>query len=159
MAGTEDGGATSALAGYLDGLDPETAAAVRVLHEAVVATHPAFDVAVKYRMLTYAIGADWRRWVCAIDAHPRKGIGLRFLYGVLLPDPRHVLRGGTSVLMTWDLAPGEPVDRAAVGEYVREAVARYPDYRADTARILEESRATAPGQRMGSRSRPADPGS
>jgi hypothetical protein len=59
-----------------------------------------------------------------------EGVGLRFLYGVLLEDPRRVLRAGTSVLKTWDFGFGDRVDPAAVGAYVREAVGRYDDYEA-----------------------------
>ncbi len=95
----------------------------------------------------YALGRDWRHWVCAIDAHPKKGVGLRFLYGVLLEDPKRVLRPGSSVLMTWDFAPGAAVDPAAVRAYVTEAVARYPDYRARERDILEASRAAAAARR------------
>ena len=62
---------------------------------------------------------------------------------MLLDDPRRVLRAGSSVLRTWDFALDEVVDRAAVGAYVREAVARYDDYKANAREILEASRAAA----------------
>ena len=61
----------------------------------------------------YSLDADWRTWVCAVDAS-KKRVSLRFLYGVLLDDPKGVLRKGSSVLMTWDFAFGESVDAKAV---------------------------------------------
>jgi hypothetical protein len=109
-----------------------------------------FDVAVKYHILMYTLGADWRTWVCAIQA-TKKSACLRFLYGVLLDDPLQVLRAGSSVLMTWDFPFGAEVDPAAVGTYVSEAVSRYDGYKADSARILEETRA---GRRPGPRPAP-----
>jgi hypothetical protein len=59
---------------------------------------------------------------------------------VLLDDPRKVLRAGTSVLMTWDLAFDDKVDGRGVETYVREAVSRYEEYEANSKEILERSR-------------------
>jgi hypothetical protein len=133
---------TSALETYLAGVDPPAAPLVLALDKAVRKVHPDFDAAIKYGILLYALRGDWRIWVCAIDAR-KKSVGLRFLYGVLLDDPRRVLRAGSSVLKTWDFAFGEAVDQAAVGAYVAEAVARYGDYKANTRSVLDASRAAA----------------
>jgi hypothetical protein len=92
-----------------------------------------------------ALDGDWRFWVTAISP-AKKGVGLRFLYGVLLDDPRHVLRAGSSVLKTWDFALGDAVSPAAVGAYVKEAVAKYGDYKANSAKVLAASRAAARGR-------------
>ena len=130
-------------------MDQERTALVSALDAAVRQAEPGFEVAIKYNLLMYALKGDWRHWVCAIDAHPKKGVGLRFLFGVLLDDPRHVLRGGTSVLMTWDFGPGEPVDAAVVQAYVREAVSKYADYRANEKSILTSSRESAADRARG----------
>src|SRR5664280_2395124 len=149
-AGPNAGGAApappAALETYLGGVDPAATPLVLALDGVIREAHPDFDVAVKYRILMYALHGDWRTWVCAIDAG-RKSVGLRFLYGVLLDDPLRVLRAGSSVLETWDFAFDQVVDRAAVGAYVREAVARYDDYKANTREILEASRAAATTKR------------
>jgi hypothetical protein len=134
--------AESPLEEYLTGADPKAAPLVGALDEAIRNAYPDFTVAIKYKILMYAIAADWRTWVCAIDA-TRTGVSLRFLYGVLLDDPRHVLRAGSSVLKTWDFAFDDVVDATAVGEYVAEAVARYPEYKANAPAILERSRVAA----------------
>ena len=130
----------SALDTYLAGVDPAAAPLVVALDEAIRKAHPGFDVAIKYKILMYALRGDWRTWVCAIDA-TKKGVGLRFLYGVLLDDPRGVLRSGSSVLETWDFGLGDVVDPVAVGAYVAEAVARYEQYKATSGEVLEASRA------------------
>ncbi len=129
----------SALETYLLGVDPAAAPLVVALDQAVRKAHPEFDVTIKYRILMYALQGDWRTWVCAIDA-TKKGVGLRFLYGVLLDDPRRVLRAGSSVLKTWDFAFDEVIDPAAVGAYLAEAVARYDDYKANSRKVLAASR-------------------
>jgi hypothetical protein len=136
-----------ALRRYLEGVEEAAAPLVTALDRAVRDAHPGFDVAIKYKLLMYALEGDWRTWVCAIDA-TRKGVGLRFLYGVLLEDPRRVLRAGSSVLKTWDFGFGDQVDPAAVGAYVREAVGRYGQYKANAAEVLAASRTAArPGRR------------
>lgn len=133
---------SSALGTYLVGVAPEATPLVVALDQAVRNAHPEFDVAIKYRILMYALHGDFRTWVCAIDAM-RNGVALRFLYGVLLDDPRAVLRAGTSVLKTWDFAFDEVIDPDAVGAYVAEAVARYDEYKANTSKVLDASRASA----------------
>jgi hypothetical protein len=90
----------------------------------------------------YALGGNFRTWVCAIDAKG-SSVALRFLYGVLLDDPRRVgdpvegevpglENGGTGAQHT-----------PAVGAYVSEAVVRYDEYKANTAKVLHASRAAA----------------
>jgi hypothetical protein len=137
-----------ALQTYLAGIDPRAAPLVIALDEAIRTAHPDFDVAIKYRILMYALRGDWRTWVCAIDA-TKKGVCLRFLYGVLLDDPRRVLRSGSSVLKTWDMGFNDVVDPTAVGAYVTEAVARYGEYKANAQKVLTASRAAARAEKMG----------
>jgi len=131
-----------ALQTYLAGIDPAAEPLVTALDEAIRTAHPEFDVAVKYKILMYALRGDWRTCVCTIDA-TRKGVCLRFLYGALLDDPRGVLRAGSSVLKTWGFAFADVVDPAAVGAYVSEAVARCGEYKANARDVLDASRAAA----------------
>ena len=133
---------TEALEAYLKGADPRAKPLVMDLDDAIRKVQPELDTAIKYGLLMYALRGDWRTWVCAIGAG-NSGVALRFLYGVLLTDPKHVLRAGSSVLMTWDFAFIDAVDSTAVGSYVSEAVARYDEYKADAPKILKESRAAA----------------
>jgi len=132
----------AALDTYLAGVDPQARRVVGELDRTIRAAYPDFDAAIKYRIFMYTIGQNWRRWVCAINATPKR-VSLNFLYGVLLDDPRHLLRGGTSVLMSWDFAFDDEVDAAAVGAYVSEAVRRYDEYASNEDRILANSRAAA----------------
>ena len=133
---------TAPLEAYLKGVEPRAKPLVVDLDDAIRKVQPDLDVAIKYGLLMYALQGDWRTWVCAIGAG-NSGVALRFLYGVLLSDPKHVLRAGSSVLMTWDFALIDAVDAEAVGAYVMEAVTRYDEYKANAPKILEASRAAA----------------
>jgi hypothetical protein len=131
---------SQALEDYLATVDDVDAPALRALDAAITAAHPGLDVAIKYGILLYALGGDWRHWVCAINVQ-RSGACLRFLYGVLLDDPRGVLRKGSAQLMTWDVARGTEIDAEAVGGYVREAVAKHAYYREHAAEVSAASKA------------------
>jgi len=141
---------SSILESYLADKDPRAQPIVRALDRAILDAHPEFDVAIKYKILMYAVRGDFRTWVCAVNAG-RKGVALHFLYGVMLTDPRKVLRAGSSVLMTWDFAFDDPVDPAAVGAYVAEAVARNGEYKANRQAVQEVAYADA--ERAGRRPR------
>jgi hypothetical protein len=60
---------------------------------------------------------------------------------VLLDDPLRVLRPGTSTLMTWDIPRGGVVDTAAVGSYVREALAKRDHFLTHDREISAAARA------------------
>ena len=131
-----------ALEAYLKAVEPRARPLVVDLDDAIREAQPDLDVAIKYGLLMYALRGDWRTWVCAIGAG-NSGVALRFLYGVLLADPKHVLRAGSSVLMTWDFALIDAVDPAAIGAYVVDAVAHHDEYKANAPEILKASRAAA----------------
>jgi len=115
---------------YLEGVDPRVASVVLELDRLVRGARPDLEPAVKYRMLMYALKGDYRAWVCAIDAHPAKAVGLRFLYGTRLDDPQRVLRPGTSSLRTLDVPSLEAIDAGLVAGFVQEAVARHDELKA-----------------------------
>ena len=133
---------TSALETYLAGADPAAAGLVTSLDESIRTSFPDLDVAIKYGILMYGLDGDWRTWVCAVQA-TKKGVSLKFLYGVLLDDPLGVLRSGSSVLMSWDFGMTDVIDPASVRSYVSEAVRKYEQYKATAPQVLEASRAAA----------------
>jgi hypothetical protein len=134
---------TAVLDEYLATLaDPSGERVVRDLDRIIMATQPDLGVAIKYKILMYALDGDFHTWVCSINAGRRK-VALHFLYGVLLDDPKNVLRAGSSVLMTWDIGFDEDVDETAVAAYVAEAVRRNPEYLADREGVLGRSRGAA----------------
>ena len=115
---------------YLAGVDARVAPVVIALDRLVRDAAPDLVPAVKYRMRMYALKADYRAWVCAIDAHPRAAVGLRFLFGALLDDQRGLLRPGTSSLSTMDVTTLGEIDARLAAGFVREAVARHEELKA-----------------------------
>ena len=115
---------------YLAGIDPERVSLVVALDQAVIGAGVALDCAVKYRMLTYAVGGDYHRWICAIDAHPRIGVSLRFLFGDMLDFSGLTYRAGSTTMRTIDYGADEDVDAARIAGLVNEAVSRLGDFEA-----------------------------
>ena len=118
-----------ALDSYIATIDPTFAPVATRLHRAIVAGCAELDSKISYRMLTYTLDGDFRRWICAIDVH-KKPFHLRLLYGALLDDPRHLLRGGTSRLANLDFASEQEIDPQLVTNYVKDAVSRYDEFKA-----------------------------
>lgn len=119
---------TAARDAYIAGIDPAFAPAVLALDGTIMAVRADFDTRFSYGILLYALGSDFRRWIVAIDCGrpgaAKRAVHVRFLYGVLMDDPRRVLRPGTSTLRTIDFKSPEDIDVGLVTEYVIEAVAR-----------------------------------
>lgn len=114
---------------YIKSIDPLFVPVVLAIDRAVLSTHPAMETKISYQMLTYAVGGDFRHWVCAIGV-TSKLVCLRFLYGVLLDDPKGVLRAGTGQLTTIDFRPDGEVDPQLVTDYVNEALAKLDHFKA-----------------------------
>lgn len=142
----------SALDEYVTTLaDPRGERAVRELDRIIRAAGPDLEPAIKYKILMYGLDGDFRTWVCAINSG-RRHVALNFLYGVMLDDPRRALRGGSSVLMSWDFGFDEEIDAAAVGAYVAEAVRRKDEYVANRQAVQDAAYAAA--EKAGRRSKP-----
>ncbi|MEP7040057.1 MAG: DUF1801 domain-containing protein [Chloroflexota bacterium] len=117
-------------------VDPRGEPAVRQLDRVIRATEPELGTAIRYKILMYGLAGDFRTWVCAINSG-RRQVSVNFLYGVMLDDPRKVLRAGSSVLMSWDFDLDAEIEAAALGPYVAEAVRLNPEYRSNRQAVQD----------------------
>jgi len=132
-------------------VDPRGQPVVRQLDRIIRATEPGLGMAIKYKILMYGLAGDFHTWVCAINSG-RRHVSVNFLYGVMLEDPRKVLRAGSSVLMSWDFDFDEEVEAAALAAYVAEAVRRNPEYKANRQAVQDKAYADA--EKAGRRPKP-----
>ena len=113
----------SALETYLASQEPWSVPLIRALDDAIRAAGGGLEARYSYRMLLYSPpGWARSRWLCAIGTSTKR-VHLRFLYGTSLPDPKGILRGGTSTLMSIDYASLDDLDAATATAYVRDALA------------------------------------
>ena len=134
---------SSVLDEYLATLaDPRGEPLVRELDRIIMGTQPDLNTAIKYKILMYGLNGDFHTWVCAINSGRRR-VSLNFLYGVMLKDARHVLRPGSSVLMSWDFPFDEEIEPAGVAAYVAEAVAKNEDYKSNRQAVQDDAYAAA----------------
>lgn len=122
--------------------DPRGEPVVRELDRIIREARPDVGLAIKYKILMYGLNGDFHTWVCAINSGRRR-VSLNFLYGVMLEDARHVLRPGSSVLMSWDFDFDEEIEPAAVAAYVAEAAAKNGDYRTNRQAVQDVAYAAA----------------
>jgi hypothetical protein len=132
-------------------VDPRGEPVVRELERIITETRPDLGAAIKYKILMYGLRGDFHTWVCAINSGRRR-VSLNFLYGVMLEDARHVLRPGSSVLMSWDFGFDEEIEPAAVAAYVAEAAAKNDAYKADRQAVQDVAYAAA--EKAGRRPKP-----
>lgn len=96
---------------------------IRALDDAIRAAGGDLGSRYAYRMLLYSPpGWPRSRWLCGISTSSKR-VHLRFLFGTSLPDPKGLLRGGTSTLMSIDYASLDDLDAATATAYVRDAIA------------------------------------
>jgi hypothetical protein len=132
-------------------VDPRGEPMVRELNRIIRETRPDLEAAIKYKILMYGLNGDFHTWVCAVNSGRRR-VSLNFLYGVMLEDARHVLRPGSSVLMSWDFDFDEEIQPAAVAPYVAEAAAKNEDYKANRQAVQDAAYASA--EKAGRRPKP-----
>ena len=95
---------------------------IRALDEAIRAAGGELEARYAYRMLLYSPpGWPRSRWLCGISTSTKR-VHLRFLSGTSLPDPKGLLRGGTSTLMSIDYESLDDLDAATATDYVRAAI-------------------------------------
>ncbi len=117
---------------FLSNAPPDFAAIVARLAALVEDSAPELTARLSYGMLTYVHGRDFRSWVVAIGV-TSKVVSLRLLFGVLLDDPRGLLRHGTSSLANLDFTSLDQVDDATVRAFVSEAATNHERFKAEWA--------------------------
>jgi hypothetical protein len=117
---------------FLATVPPTFAPIVAPLAALVEESAPELTPRLSYGMLTYVYGRDYRSWVVAIGV-TSKVVSLRLLFGVLLDDPRGLLRHGTSSLANLDFASLDQVDDATVRAFVSEAAKNHERFKTEWA--------------------------
>jgi hypothetical protein len=132
-------------------VDPRGEPVVRQLDRIIREARPDLGTGIKYKILMYGLNGDFHTWVCAINSGRRR-VSLNFLYGVMLQDARHVLRAGSSVLMSWDFDFDEEIEPVTVAAYVAEAATKNEDYKVNRQAVQDVAYAAA--EKAGRRPKP-----
>lgn len=113
---------------FLAGLPADT----RPIAERLISTiagHAPFDVAVKWRQLTFAVDGDFDHWVCAVAATKRQ-VHLAFHFGSLLREPELGFEPSESkYVRKLRYRSVEDVDEAVVRELVTQALEELPRFK------------------------------
>jgi hypothetical protein len=96
----------------------------------IVTSHAAFDVAIKWRQLTFAVDGDFDHWVCAVAATARQ-TRLAFHFGAWLDDPAGVFEASDAEFVRKiSYRSVDDVDEGVVRELLTQALEALPRFRA-----------------------------
>ncbi len=117
------------IAAFLNMLSPEVRPIVQELRELVSAAAPTATETVVWGSLSYhlaILGGRVKGAVCQIC--PRGGrVEVAFIHGALLPDPRHLLRGGGKSKRVFRVKDLGGTTQHALARLIRSAVRNRPD--------------------------------
>jgi hypothetical protein len=103
---------------------PEFQAIIHRLVEILSDSEHPLDSDIKWGQLTFARGADFHHWICAIKI-TKKFIGLSFHFGGLLSDPHGIFKSGASkFLRTIEYRAVEDINEAAIQDFLAQALDR-----------------------------------
>jgi hypothetical protein len=114
---------------YLSGLGEEVRSTAERL-VAVVRSHAEFDVAIKWRQLTFAVEKDFDHWVCAVAATAGQA-RLAFHFGAWLDDPTGLFEPSDArFVRKIGFRPGSDVDEGPLRDMLTRALLELPRFRA-----------------------------
>ncbi len=114
---------------FLNGLTPSVRdTAARLIQ--IASSHAAFDVAIKWRQLTFAVDGDFDHWVCAVAATSRQA-RLAFHFGAWLEDRAEVFDpSDAQFVRKISYRCADDVDEDAVRGLLAQAIEALPRFRA-----------------------------
>jgi hypothetical protein len=100
----------------------------------IITDRSAFDVAIKWRQLTFAVAGDFDHWICAVAATTR-GANLTFHFGSMLSDPAGAFASSDAkYVRKIGYASASDVDEAGLRNLLTQAIDTLPRFRQQARR-------------------------
>lgn len=113
---------------FLGGLTPQVRGTAERL-VAIISAYASFDVAIKWRQLTFAVDEDFDHWVCAVAASSRQ-VRLTFHFGAWLDAPDGLFeQSDARFVRRMGFASVSDIDEAAVRGLLTQALVVLPRFR------------------------------
>ena len=80
---------------YLRNVEPQFQEIIKKIFNIIQLHKINYDVAIKWKQLTFAFNNDFNHWICAIGT-TKKSVNLVFHFGGLLEDKNNLFKTGTS---------------------------------------------------------------
>lgn len=111
---------------FLHGTPLQTQEIVNATIAVICSTEHNFDMAIKWRRLTFALEHDFHHWICGIEI-TRTYVGIIFHFGGLLDDPYHKFKVGTSsFLRKIEIRSLHELESDVIRNFIDQAVAKCP---------------------------------
>jgi hypothetical protein len=106
----------------------------------IVMSQSSFDVAIKWRQLTFAVDGDFDHWICAVAATSRQA-RLTFHFGSMLRDSAGLLEPSDSrYVRKIGFSSAKDVDAVALRDLLTEAIDTLPRFRATRRGLVPPAR-------------------
>lgn len=124
-------GGVSVVDSFMQGCTAEQKRLVRNVVSAIREADASLSAAVRWNQLTFAKGADYHHWICALRI-TKRSVNLYFHFGGLLDDPGNLLKAGSSKFGRWLTFETEfDIRKSDVKKLVGAAVQKLPYFKAN----------------------------
>jgi hypothetical protein len=114
---------------FLKDVDDSLRGATAELAKIIEASHKDFDVAIKWRQLTYGLNKDFDHWVCALSAN-KKAVNLVFHFGSLLEDKNKLFtKQDGKFTRKIEIQSAKDIDKAAIKDLLSQAIKKLPYFK------------------------------
>lgn len=97
--------------------------------EIIQESNISFNIAIKWKQLTFAIENDFHHWICSINI-TKKFVGLNFHFGGLLEDPdNHFLSGTSKFLRKLEFKNAAEINSALINNFLIQATKKLPYFK------------------------------
>lgn len=107
---------------FLRNVDDNLRDAATALTKIIESSHKDFDVAIKWRQLTYGLNKDFDHWICALSAN-KKTVNLVFHFGSLLKDKNRLFtKQDSKFTRKVEIQSVKDIDEAAIKDLLGQAI-------------------------------------
>jgi hypothetical protein len=123
---------------FLSGTSPQTQEIVNAIIAVISSTEHNFDMAIKWRRLTFALEHDFHHWICAIDI-TKTYVGIIFHFGGLLNDPHNKFKvGASSFLRKIEIRSLREIENDVIRNFIDQAVDKRPYFKENWKRLKNQ---------------------
>ena len=129
----------SLISEFIGDATPQTQEVVKRVINVIDSMGNDFDMAIKWRQLTFALDNDFHHWICAISITKRY-TGLHFHFGGLLVDSHNKFKVGTSrFLRKIEIRMPDEVDEDVIRDFISQAVNKLPYFKANWKELKNQA--------------------
>lgn len=123
---------------FLQSTPPQTQEIVKAIVAVICSTEHNFDMAIKWRRLTFALEHDFHHWICGIEI-TKSYVGIIFHFGGLLDDPRGKFKiGASNFLRKIEIRSLREIENDVIQDFIDQAVNKLPYFKENWKKLKNQ---------------------